>query len=990
MNIGSMTATLGVDTRGVANAQQAMLNLQKQVLQSVRTMNASLETMNATLQRTAVATATVGRTSVSSFARTTTALDGLTTSLTRSAQRFRTFGYLATAVVTLPIVLMGKAALNAAKDFEFSMNKIVSLVGLARDQVKAMSSAVLDMSTEVARKPQELADALYFITSAGFKDPAQALNILNISAKAASVGLGETKDVANLLTSAMNAYRTSNLTAARSADIVVAAVREGKIEADGFNSAMQSVIPIASALGISFAEVAGTMAAMSLQGASAANSATYLKGVLNSLLKIKADSAADKALRQFGFTADMLLEQLKQPGGLMEVLIKLKELSEKSTGNMFLKTIFRDIRAMTGALSLTGDNLEYNKQVIDAVVNSYGSLAKANQQTADTIQRRMDVALASANRSMIVFGQTIAKAIVPVIEYLVKLLNELVDWYRGLSESMQRNIVIILAITAALGPLALAISLVKYGLAGLLTAGKGLVYLTNVVKGLTGSFGALKVATIANPLLTRGLVTAGGVLTNPYVLLGVGVVALTGYLIHLKRKTEDAALAQSALHTTMVNVNGEIKKMKDLTAIDYTAMDEKTNLATNAQAWKTYYKAMQDLANIKKWSGRSDKKWEEGKVPVRWRGAFEQVMQTAEMAKVTITATDLALMNLYQDIMAQEEVKRKTVLQAMKEDAEKAVEALERLNEEWERINQKFRPDKMFIPKITDKLSNLKYQPLKSIPSATGLKYDKNLFGATKKLPGGGFMPEMKGDFTETAETLNIMNKELAFIAIKEAAMNDVLGKRRDLYNDIQAQISARSAALEALLNNPEMGQTATDAIRDQIEALGKLEEEFRKLERTKQIYASLAQGATDMAFAVGKAFVSSGNAAEVMMGIILQTGQQIIGILLAEAMAAYIAGKAAIPGGLIIAAIGMGALIALFESGQSQAKSAAGMAQGGIVPAGYPNDTYPARLTSGEMVIPPGKLDGVGGMNIQLEVDEIRIKGSDIVIALRRVGAYN
>ncbi|MBU2249726.1 MAG: hypothetical protein KKD77_23470, partial [Gammaproteobacteria bacterium] len=32
-------------------------------------------------------------------------------------------------------------------------------------------------------------------------------------------------------------------------------------------------------------------------------------------------------------------------------------------------------------------------------------------------------------------------------------------------------------------------------------------------------------------------------------------------------------------------------------------------------------------------------------------------------------------------------------------------------------------------------------------------------------------------------------------------------------------------------------------------------------------------------------------------------------------------------------------------------------MAQGGIVPAGYPNDTYPALLTSGERVIPPGKL---------------------------------
>ena len=29
--------------------------------------------------------------------------------------------------------------------------------------------------------------------------------------------------------------------------------------------------------------------------------------------------------------------------------------------------------------------------------------------------------------------------------------------------------------------------------------------------------------------------------------------------------------------------------------------------------------------------------------------------------------------------------------------------------------------------------------------------------------------------------------------------------------------------------------------------------------------------------------------------------------------------------------------------------------AEGGIVPAGFPNDTYPALLTSGESVIPPG-----------------------------------
>ena len=39
-------------------------------------------------------------------------------------------------------------------------------------------------------------------------------------------------------------------------------------------------------------------------------------------------------------------------------------------------------------------------------------------------------------------------------------------------------------------------------------------------------------------------------------------------------------------------------------------------------------------------------------------------------------------------------------------------------------------------------------------------------------------------------------------------------------------------------------------------------------------------------------------------------------------------------------------------------------MKEGGVVPAGYPNDTYPARLTSGETVIPPNKLGNISNQN--------------------------
>ncbi|BCV00221.1 MAG: hypothetical protein CM15mV33_840 [uncultured marine virus] len=60
-------------------------------------------------------------------------------------------------------------------------------------------------ASETGRGPQELADAMFFIASAGLRG-ATAMEVLNASAKAAAIGLGQTKAVADAATSAVNAY----------------------------------------------------------------------------------------------------------------------------------------------------------------------------------------------------------------------------------------------------------------------------------------------------------------------------------------------------------------------------------------------------------------------------------------------------------------------------------------------------------------------------------------------------------------------------------------------------------------------------------------------------------------------------------------------------------------------------------------------------------------------------------------------------------------
>ena len=211
MNIGSLIATLGVDTRGVDIAQGRMRAFETSLKQFGRSMN---------------------------------------------------------RYVTLPMVLAGAAALKMFSDYEASMTKIIGLVGVGRDVVEGWNTTVLQMAGPVAQAPAKLADALFFVTSAGIRG-AEAMEVLEMSAKAATAGLGETKAVADLVTSAMNAYGIENLNAAQATDVLVAAVREGKAEADALATSMGMVLPIASNMGVTFDQVGAAVAAMTRTGTNA-------------------------------------------------------------------------------------------------------------------------------------------------------------------------------------------------------------------------------------------------------------------------------------------------------------------------------------------------------------------------------------------------------------------------------------------------------------------------------------------------------------------------------------------------------------------------------------------------------------------------------------------------------------------------------------------------------------------------------------------------
>lgn len=307
--------------------------------------------------------------------------------LTRFGSQMKSvFGAFSAAMVFRSIV-------NETKSFDESMTKIVTLVGVSRDQVNAWKEDLIKMGPEVGKSPSELADALFFVTSAGLRGKA-ALDALKASAEGSSLGLGETKVVADAATSAVNAYGAANLDAEKAVAILVATVREGKAEAPEIAAALGQIVPIASAVGVGFDQVGASIAAMTRLGANAAESATSLSAILSTVAK-GGTHEADVALGQLGLSFSDLRKSLRDNGLIDTLLMLQKKIGDNEEA---MTTIFPNVRALRGLFNLLGSNVEEARRIFASMATTVADdLKPALADLADDPVHKLNQALADMN-----------------------------------------------------------------------------------------------------------------------------------------------------------------------------------------------------------------------------------------------------------------------------------------------------------------------------------------------------------------------------------------------------------------------------------------------------------------------------------------------------------------------------------------------------------------------------------------------------------------
>jgi phage-related protein len=231
----------------------------------------------------------------------------------------------------------------------------------------------------------------------------------------------------------------------------------------------------------------------------------------------------------------------------LAVLVKLRDLS-KDNAEAFAD-VFPNVRALAGAMDITGENLDENTQIFAQLANSVGDTDDAFQKIEKTGAHKMRVAMAKLTVGFTNFGESLA----PLIKIVAGLLENMGKFFNFLS-----NHGVLIGVIAGIGMLTTVSGLLLI-MVGRLT--QAYVFLQAALVKYSAS---AAMATRA----TQGLMLISGAGIFLAIAAAVGILATMTFGLGRKSETSTKKLANLKEALGDVRTAGEqvIKPIEGMTA----------------------------------------------------------------------------------------------------------------------------------------------------------------------------------------------------------------------------------------------------------------------------------------------------------------------------------------------------------------------------------------------------------------------------------------
>ncbi len=258
-----------------------------------------------------------------------------------------------------------RAVVSTLSEFETAMSRVAAVSGATGMQLQQLRETAMELGRTTEFSAGQAADALGFLSMAGFEasESMAAIPAVLDLATASGMDLASTADIASNVLSGFGIAATE---AGRAADVLAEAASATNTNVSQLGQAMSTAAPIAASLGISMEETAAAIGVMSDAGIQGERAGTALRGVFASLAG--PTTQARDALAQYGLTA---ADVNPETNDLADVLDLLRERGLSTADAM---TIFGR-EAASGALVM----IDTAERVRDLTTQFEGATGAATQ-----------------------------------------------------------------------------------------------------------------------------------------------------------------------------------------------------------------------------------------------------------------------------------------------------------------------------------------------------------------------------------------------------------------------------------------------------------------------------------------------------------------------------------------------------------------------------------------------------------------------------------
>ncbi len=317
-------------------------------------------------------------------------------------------------------------AVGEASRFSTAIAEVSTLVDEAAFSTDKLRDITLEMTNVFGGDPVAQAKALYQTISAGASDAESATLLMDAANRLAIGGVTEVETAVDVLTSAVNVYSASGLSAAQASDSLFVAIKAGKTTAGELGAALGRVLPTANALNISFDEVNASIAAMTANGLATSRAVTGLNAALANIKKPTKDATAEAARLGIKFNEASLRSKGLQ-GFLDEVTSSAKFNKESFT------KLFASVEAGNAIISLTSNGMAKFNETLDLMGQKTGATNTAFEKMSATLGFQQNRFEGLKKVALITIGQ----AIEPAVASLVGFVNDLLEAFNNLDPGVK-------------------------------------------------------------------------------------------------------------------------------------------------------------------------------------------------------------------------------------------------------------------------------------------------------------------------------------------------------------------------------------------------------------------------------------------------------------------------------------------------------------------------------------------------------------------------